>query len=158
MLTVDPGQRGSQLADSSWSFVPGGTRPLWLLAICDWLPRQTGAVRHLRHFDPHLRNTHTRRSLREQCSDPRWRVWAEGYLRLRPIPSPIGQILAPQLVLEVAELLRLDLEASQGRHPLPLLLQQQQALAVSVQQGELLQLPPALLRHRRPALGGQEVT
>lgn len=56
--------------------------------------------------------------------------------------SAIGQLLPAQLVLEVAELLRLHLHPAQLRHPLPLLLNQR----------HLLQLLAAAIRHHRLAL------
>ena len=56
--------------------------------------------------------------------------------------SAIGQLLSAQLVLEVAELLRLHLHPAQLRHPLPLLLNQR----------HLLQLLAAAIRHHRLAL------
>lgn len=45
------------MADGSWRSVPVKIRPLGSYAISGWLLRQTGAVRHLRHFGPHLKNT-----------------------------------------------------------------------------------------------------
>lgn len=63
ILTVDPSQRGGQLADSSWRSVPGGICPLALNTVCNSLLRQTGAVCHLRHFGPCLKNTHHERIL-----------------------------------------------------------------------------------------------
>jgi len=54
VLTVYSSQRGGRLADSNGRFAPVWVRPLGSCGVSDWLLRQTGAIRDLRHFGLHL--------------------------------------------------------------------------------------------------------